>query len=169
MSTSFNIDTPTLLDRAAAIRDAIEAKSVSARMVGELFFDIAEAAGSLAEGLSVLAAVLGTAKPLRVDFTTPPPAVITCAPGVSAPIAARLFPLYASGSILFVVADGDAASVSPNGVVSPLRPGSCLIYAVATTDCSVFAAASVNVVPPRLRVSASGALRLTPSGTLKLT
>ncbi len=160
-------DIAGLLGRAEAIRDAIAAKSISAAHVGSLFCDLVDAAGDTARALSLILAVHGAARPVRVDVIDAPPASMTCAPGVTSRIRALLFPRFASGSVLYTVT-GDAAAVSPDGVVTPLRPGKCVINAVATADCSVFASVRVVFADPALRIDGSGALRLDTAGNIRL-
>lgn len=160
-------DIPGLLGRAEAIRDAIAAKSISAAHVGSLFCDLVDAAGDTARALSLILAVHGTARPVRMDVIDAPPGSITCAPDVTARIRALPFPRFASGSVLYTVS-GDAATVSPDGTITPLHPGKCVIHAVATADCSVFASVSVEVAEPGLRLDGSGALRFDTSGNIRL-
>lgn len=47
------LDVETLMQRAAAIRDAINAKSVSAQQVGALFYDLVECCGNVRDALAL--------------------------------------------------------------------------------------------------------------------
>lgn len=47
------LDIETLMQRAAAIRDAINAKSVSAQQVGALFYDLVECCGNVRDALAL--------------------------------------------------------------------------------------------------------------------
>lgn len=47
------LDVETLAQRAAAIRDAINAKSVSAQQVGALFYDLVECCGNVRDALAL--------------------------------------------------------------------------------------------------------------------
>lgn len=47
------LDAETLMQRAAAIRDAINAKSVSAQQVGALFYDLVECCGNVRDALAL--------------------------------------------------------------------------------------------------------------------
>ena len=47
------LDVETLMQRAAAIRDAINAKSVSAQQVGALFYDLVECCGNIRDALAL--------------------------------------------------------------------------------------------------------------------
>lgn len=47
------LDVETLMQRAAAIRDAINAKSVSAQQVGALFYDLVECCGNVRNALAL--------------------------------------------------------------------------------------------------------------------
>lgn len=160
-------DTAALIAAADTIRDAVTAKSITARMVGELFHILSEFSGQAADTLASLVDVHGASSPVRVDFVTPPPARLTCADGVAVKVSARLFPIFSAGSVLFTVT-GDAATISPHGTLYPLRPGRCLVNAVATADCSVFASLPLEVVAPSVRLSSDGSFRINPDGSLRL-
>ena len=47
------LDVEALAERAATIRDAINAKSVSAQQVGALFYDLVECCGNVRDALSL--------------------------------------------------------------------------------------------------------------------
>ena len=207
------LDTAGLMERAEAVRDAVQAKSVSARQVGQLFCDLVEACGDINRAvrlfLSVnvpelqkdidsrlaaadtaadtaaaevqrsqqtralvesLVAKLSTQNlnaPERVDITAAPERITLTNP-VPQKIGAALFPRFGLGSVLFI-GDHRAVEVSPDGVVRPVALGCSTVHAVATADTSVYKSLCIEVVPPRLRLSASGALRLDAKGNLRLT
>lgn len=207
------LDTAALLLKAQNIRDAIGAKTVSARQVGELFCGLVEACADSNEALirflsANLPAILADidsrlagadsaaadtraelqkseaararidalvsqlsgqslAAPLRVDIIDAPHTVTLSNP-VRQKIRARLFPHFGIGSVL-CIGDHRALEVSPDGFITPLRPGRSYVNAVATSDTSVYKQLCIEVVPPRLRLAASGALRLDAKGNIRLT
>lgn len=207
------LDLDQLLQKAEAIRDAVQAKTVSARQVGELFCELVTACGDVNKAARLFLSVnvpeicadidkrlagvdsaVGKAEaelqrseaaraalaelvarlsgqslaaPLRLDILAAP-AVITSTNTVPQKINARLFPRFGIGSVLFI-GDHQAADVTPDGYVTPVRPGRAVVNAVATADTSVYKSLCIEVVPPRLRLAASGALRLDGKGNIRLT
>lgn len=105
--------------------------------------------------------------PERVDITSLP-AVVTISNPVRQKIGAVLFPRFGLGSVLFI-SDHKAVEVTPDGMVRPVALGCSTVHAVATADTSVYKSLCIEVVPPRLRLSASGALRLDGKGNIRLT
>ena len=105
--------------------------------------------------------------PERVDITSAP-AVVTLTNPVPQKIGASLFPRFGLGSVLFI-SDHKAVEVTPDGIVRPVALGRSTVHAVATADTSVYKSLCIEVVPPRLRLSASGALRLDGKGNIRLT
>ncbi len=208
------LDTADLLTKAEAIRDAVEAKSVSARQVGQLFASLVEACGDInkAVGLflstnvpeiqndidqrltgatteatnkvaaeiqksesararveALIAQLSGQSlsRPLRIDITSTP-VLITLRNRVPQHIDARLFPRFSLGSVLFI-GDHQAVNVTPDGNVTPVRLGKSNINAVATSDTAIYNTLCIEVVPPRCRLSTTGALRLDSKGNIRLT
>ncbi|MCM1380118.1 MAG: hypothetical protein NC044_08590 [Prevotella sp.] len=207
------LDTSGLIAQAETIRDAVAAKTISARQVGELFCALVEACGDinaavrlflnvnipeLQDDISARLAGADTAAadtraelqkseaararlealisqlsgqslaaPLRVDIISTPREVTLSNP-VRQQIRARLFPRFGLGSVL-CIGDHAALEVSPDGFVTPLRLGRSYVNAVATSDTSIYQRLCIDVVPPRLRLSASGALRISAKGNLRLT
>lgn len=207
------LDTAALLERAEVIRDAVQAKTISARQVGELFCGLIEACGDINSALRLflsvnvpelqndidtrlagadaaaenaaaeiqrsqqtralvesLVAKLSTQNlnaPERVDITAAPERITVTNP-VPQKIGAALFPRFGLGSVLFI-GDHRAVDVTPDGVVRPVALGRSTVHAVATADSSVYKSLCIEVVPPRLRLSASGALRIDGKGNLRLT
>ena len=207
------LDTADLLKQAEVIRDAVEAKSVSARQVGRLFASLVEACGDInkAVGLflstnvpeiqgdidqrlagateatnkaaaeiqkseaararveALIAQLSGQclANPLRIDIKSAP-VLITLRNPVPQHIDARLFPRFGLGSVLFI-GDHQAVSVTPDGYVTPVRLGKSEINAVVTSDTAIYNTLCIEVVPPRCRLSAAGALRLDSKGNIRLT
>lgn len=206
------LDTEALAERAATIRDAIEAKTVSAQQVGSLFYDLvtccgnirdalalfintnlpeiqqdidqrlagvdeavgkaaaelqkSEAARALVESLVASLSSQNLAAPLRIDILRYPDSV-TLTNTMRPRIDAALFPRFGLGSIFFY-AENSAARVTPDGEIIPMEQGTAHIYAVATGDTSVYRSISIEVIPPRLRVTGD-ALRLDAEGNLRLT
>lgn len=206
------LDTEALAERAATIRDAIEAKTVSAQQVGALFYDLvtccgnvrdalalfintnlpeiqqdidqrlagvdeavgkaaaelqkSEAARALVESLVASLSSQNLAAPLRIDILRYPDSV-TLTNTMRPRIDAALFPRFGLGSIFFY-AENSAARVTPHGEIIPMEQGTAHIYAVATGDTSVYRSISIEVIPPRLRVTGD-ALRLDAEGNLRLT
>lgn len=207
------LDTADLMERAAVIRDALQAKSISAQQVGQLFCDLIDACGDINKAvrlfLSVnvpelqndidnrlagaddaaaraaaeiqrseqtralvesLVAKLSTQNlnaPERVDIVSSP-SVVTVTNPVPQKIGAALFPRFGLGSVLFI-SDHKAVEVTPDGMVRPVALGRSTVHAVATADTSVYKSLCIEVVPPRLRLSAAGALRLDGKGDIRLT
>lgn len=207
------LDTADLMERAAVIRDALQAKSISAQQVGQLFCDLIDACGDINKAvrlfLSVnvpelqndidnrlagaddaaaraaaeiqrseqtralvesLVAKLSTQnlnKPERMDITAAPD-VVTITNPVRQKIGAALFPRFGLGSVLFI-SDYKAVEVTPDGMVRPVALGRSTVHAVATADTSVYKSLCIEVVPPRLRLSAAGAIRLDGKGNIRLT
>lgn len=207
------IATADLQKRAETIRDAVQAKSVTAAEVGSLFLDLIEAAGNVRDALALFldtnvgeieadidarlvgadaAAKNATAaaqkaeatralvaelverlsgeslsKPTRIEVTRSVERITTvntCLPKIEA----QLLPQFGIGSVLFV-SDNKAVQVTPDGRVRPLMEGSSTVYAVATADTSVYATLTIEVVPPRLRLTAAGCLRIDGKGNIRLT
>lgn len=207
------LDTADLLQRAETIRDALQAKTVSARQVGELFCGLVEACGdintavrlflsvnvpelqkdiddrlagadqaaknaaaeiqrsqqtrALVESLVAKLSTQNLNAPERVDISGAPVRVTLTNP-VPQKIKAALFPRFGLGSVLFI-SDHKAVEVSPDGSVRPVALGRSTVHAVATADTSVYKSLCIEVVPPRLRLSHSGALRFDAKGNLRLT
>lgn len=207
------LDIDALLQQAEVIRDAVLAKTISARQVGELFCGLVSACGDINTAVRVFLSVnvpeicndidarlsgvdravemaeaelqkseaaraalaelvarlsgQSLAAPLRIDVADCP-ATITSTNTVPQKIAARLFPRFGIGSVLFI-GDHQAVEVTPDGFVTPVRPGASKVNAVATSDTSVYKTLCIEVVPPRLRLAAPGALRLDSKGNIRLT
>lgn len=207
------IATADLQKRAETIRDAVQAKSVTAAEVGSLFLDLIEAAGNVRDALALFldtnvgeieadidarlagadaAAKSATAaaqkaestralvaelverlsgeslsKPTRIEVARSVERITTV--NTSLPkIEAQLLPQFGIGSVLFV-SDNKAVQVTPDGRVRPLMEGISTVYAVATADTSVYATLTIEVVPPRLRLTAAGGLRIDGKGNIRLT
>ena len=105
--------------------------------------------------------------PERVDISSAP-SVVTLANKVPQKICASLFPRFGIGSVLFI-SDNKAVEVTPDGNVLPLALGTSKVHAVASANSSVYKSLCIEVVPPRLRLSASGALILDGKGNTRLT
>ena len=194
------LDTADLLARAEVIRDAVQAKSISAQQVGQLFCDLIDACGDINKAvrlfLSTNVPEIQAAKaaaeiqrseqtralvealvakltsqnlnaPERVDINAAP-AVVTLTNPVPQKIKAALFPRFGLGSVLFI-SDHKAVEVTPDGMVRPVALGRSTVHAVATADTSVYKSLCIEVVPPRLRLAAAGALRLDGKGNIRLT
>lgn len=207
------LDTADLMGRAEVIRDAVQAKTVSAQQVGQLFCDLIDTCGDINRAVKLflsvnvpelqnnidarlagaddaaakaaaeiqkseqtralvesLVAKLSTQNlnaPERVDITAVP-AVVTITNTIPQKIDAALFPRFGLGSVLFI-SDHKAIEVTPDGLVRPVALGRSTVHAVATADTSVYKSLCIEVVPPRLRLSASGTLRLDSAGNIRLT
>lgn len=207
------LDTADLLARAEVIRDAVQAKTISAQQVGQLFCDLIDACGDINKAVRLFlstnvpeiqadidsrlagvddAAAKAAAEiqrseqtralveelvakltsqnlnaPERVDINAAP-AVVTLTNPVPHKINAALCPRFGLGSILFI-SDHKAVEVTPDGMVRPVALGPSTVYAVATADTSVYKSLCIEVVPPRLRLTAAGAFRLDGAGNIRLT
>lgn len=207
------LDIADLLRQAEVIGDAVQAKSISARQVGDLFCALINACGdinsavrlflsvnvpelqkdidsrlagadeaaakaaaeiqrsqqtrALVESLVARLSTQNLNAPLRVDITAAPLRITLTNP-VPQKIGAALFPRFGLGSVLFI-GDHKAVDVTPDGMVIPVALGRSTVNAVATADTSVYKSLRIEVVPPRLRLSHSGALRIDGKGNLRLT
>ena len=83
-------------------------------------------------------------------------------------IHARALPAYGFGSVLFI-SDNKAVEVTPDGKITPVAVGTSKVHVVASVKTSLYETLEIAVVPPRMRLSAAGALRLDGNGNIRLT
>ncbi len=126
-----------------------------------------EATRALVESLIDRLSSQNLAAPERVDITTAPGSVTITNP-VPQKIGAALFPRFGLGSVLFI-GDHQAVEVTPDGFVRPVRLGTSTVHAVATADTRIYKSLCIEVVPPRLRLAGTGALRFDSKGNIRLT
>ncbi|TGG36184.1 hypothetical protein EZ315_09875 [Duncaniella freteri] len=107
------------------------------------------------------------AAPLRVDIISAP-RTVTLANPVRQQIRARLFPSFGL-ALSSAWATTKPSTFRPTASSPPARLGRSYVNAVATSDTSVYKTLCIDVVPPRCRLTASGALRLDGKGNLRLT
>lgn len=206
------IRTEELERRAAAIRDAVVTKSVTAQDVGSLFADLIEACGNVRDALSLFletnvgeitadidsrlagadaAAKAAAAERQRSEATralveelvgklssqnvaSPTRIVIDWAPATvtvgneqQPRIKARALPGFGLGGVLFL-RDGEALTVTPDGSITPVKPGVALVNVVCCVNAGIYKQLTVAVVPPRMRL-AGGCVRLDGNGNIRLT
>lgn len=83
-------------------------------------------------------------------------------------IHARALPAYGFGSVLFI-SDNKAVEVTPDGKITPVALGISKVHVVASVKTSIYKTLEIAVVPPRMRLTAGGGLRLDGNGNIRLT
>lgn len=207
------IDVASLSQRAAAIRDAVQTKSVTAEMVGSLFVDLIECCGNVRDALALFldtnvqeittdidrrlsgadaAAKAATAEtqkseatrllveslvsqlssqnitaPTRLEIDYCPP-YITLGNPIRPRIKAHALPAFGFGSLLFMT-DNTVVALTPDGQITPIKEGVGIVHVVATANTSIYKTLQIAIVPPRMRLSASSAVRLDGNGKIRLT
>lgn len=147
------------------LQNDIDARLAGADAAAEI--QRSEQTRALVEALVAKLSTQNLNAPERVDITSVP-AVVTISNPVRQKIGAALFPRFGLGSVLFI-SDHKAVEVTPDGFVRPVALGRSTVHAVATADTSVYKSLCIEVVPPRLRLTAAGALRLDGKGNIRLT
>ena len=83
-------------------------------------------------------------------------------------IEAKALPAFGIGSLLFV-GGGDVLEVTPDGRILPLKEGVGKVNVVATIKTSTYKTLTIAVVPPRIRLTTGGGMRLDGKGNIRLT
>lgn len=83
-------------------------------------------------------------------------------------IEAKALPAFGIGSLLFV-GGGDVLEVTPDGRILPLKEGVGKVNVVATVKTSIYKTLTIAVVPPRIRLTTGGGMRLDGKGNIRLT
>lgn len=143
-------------DEAAAAARAEQQKTEALRLLVE------ELTGTLIGGA-------GDIKPVPVKVVIDScPKEVTLAKGVRPKITARAVPGYTDGGVLFI-ADNRALMITPDGCITPVSPGESIVNVVATAKTTVYKQLTIAVVPPRLRKTSAGVMRLDSMGNIRLT
>lgn len=129
----------------------------------------AEATRLLVEELTATLQAQATTKPapkqVVIDYC---PAEVTLADGVHPQIKARAVPGYGDGGVLFI-ADNRALMITPDGIITPTATGRAVVNAAAVYKSTVYKQLTIAVVPPRIRTTSAGGMRLDNNGNIRLT
>lgn len=129
----------------------------------------AQATRTLVEELTATLQAQGTTRPtpkqVVIDHC---PQEVTLAEGVHPQIKARAVPGYGDGGVLFI-ADNRALMITPDGIITPTATGTTVVNVVAVHKSTVYKQLTIAVVPPRMRTTAAGGLRLDANGNIRLT
>lgn len=126
-----------------------------------------EATRTLVENLVSVLSTQNVAAPTRLEVTDSPKEV-TLGNQRRPRIEARALPAFGIGSLLFV-GGGDVLEVTPDGRIVPLKEGVGKVNVVATVKTSIYKTLTIAVVPPRMRLTTSGGMRLDGKGNIRLT
>lgn len=126
-----------------------------------------EATRTLVENLVSVLSSQNVAAPTRLEVTDCPKEV-TLGNEQRPRIEARALPAFGLGSLLFV-SNSDALEVTPDGRIVPLKEGVGRVNVVATVKTSIYNTLTIAVVPPRMRLTTSGGMRLDGKGNIRLT
>lgn len=126
-----------------------------------------EATRTLVENLVSVLSSQNVAAPTRLEVTDCPKEV-TLGNEQRPRIEARALPAFGLGSLLFV-SNSDALEVTPDGRIVPLKEGVGRVNVVATVKTSIYKTLTIAVVPPRMRLTTSGGMRLDGNGNIRLT
>ncbi len=128
-----------------------------------------EATRLLVEELTATLQAQATTKPtpkqVVIDYC---PAEVTLADGVHPQIKARAVPGYGDGGVLFI-ADNHALMITPDGIITPTAIGRTVVNAAAVYKSTVYKQLTIAVMPPRIRTTSAGCLRLDNNGNIRLT
>lgn len=129
----------------------------------------AEATRLLVEELTATLQAQATTKPapkqVVIDYC---PAEVTLADDVHPQIKARAVPGYGDGGVLFI-ADNRALMITPDGIITPTATGRAVVNAAAVYKSTVYKQLTIAVVPPRIRTTSAGGMRLDNNGNIRLT
>lgn len=126
-----------------------------------------EATRTLVENLVSVLSTQNVAAPTRLEVTDSPKEV-TLGNQRRPRIEARALPAFGIGSLLFV-GGGDVLEVTPDGHIVPLNEGVGKVNVVATVKTSIYKTLTIAIVPPRMRLTTSGGMRLDGKGNIRLT
>ena len=104
-------------------------------------------------------------KQVVIDYC---PTEVTLAEGVHPQIQARAVPGYGEGGVLFI-ADNRALMITPDGIITPTAAGTTVVNAASVYKSTVYKQLTIAVVPPRIRTTSSGTMRLDANGNIRLT
>lgn len=176
-----------LIDAAGDVRTALElfldtnlpeiTQDIDARLAGvDAATEAATAATQRAEATRTLveeltatlqahAVTTPTPKQVVIDYC---PEEVTLADGVRPQIKARAVPGYGEGGVLFI-ADNRALMITPDGIITPTATGTTIVNVVAVLKSTVYRQLVIAVVPPRIRTTSAGCMRLDRNGNIRLT
>lgn len=161
LDTSLPEITQDINDRLAGADAAAQAATAEVQR--------AEAARLLVEELTATLQAQATTKPtpkqVVIDYF---PAEVTLADGVHPQIKARAVPGYGDGGVLFI-ADNRALMITPDGIITPTATGRAVVNAAAVYKSTVYKQLTIAVVPPRIRTTSAGCMRLDNNGNIRLT
>lgn len=153
--------TQSIDNRLAGADNAAEAATVAAQKAEATRALVVE----LTETLQAQAVSRPTPTQVVIDSC---PQEVTLADGVHPKIKARAVPGYCDGGVLFM-ADNRALMITPDGVITPTAAGSTMVNVVAVANSTVYKQLTIAVVPPRIRTTAAGGMRLDKNGNIRLT
>lgn len=126
-----------------------------------------EATRTLVDNLVGLLSSQNVAAPTRLEVTDCPKEV-TLGNRQRPRVEAKALPAFGIGSLLFV-GGGDVLEVTPDGRILPLKEGVGKVNVVATIKTSIYKTLTIAVVPPRIRLTTGGGMRLDGKGNIRLT
>lgn len=161
LATNLPEITQDIDERLAGADEAAKAATAEAQR--------AEATRLLVEELTATLQAQATTKPapkqVVIDYC---PAEVTLADDVHPQIKARAVPGYGDGGVLFI-ADNRALMITPDGIITPTATGRAVVNAAAVYKSTVYKQLTIAVVPPRIRTTSAGGMRLDNNGNIRLT
>ena len=70
---------------------------------------------------------------------------------------------------MLFISDNKALEITPDGKITPVAEGIGKVTVVATGNTELYEQIQIAVVPPRVRLSSDGGIRLHGSGNIRLT
>ena len=126
-----------------------------------------EATRALVDNLVGLLSTQNVSAPTRLEVNDCPKEV-TLGNQQRPRIGARVLPAFSIGSLLFIGGDG-VLEVTQDGCIVPLKEGVGRVNVVATVKTSIYKTLTIAVVPPRIRLTTGGGIRLDKEGNIRLT
>lgn len=126
----------------------------------------AEATRALVEELVGKLSSQNLSKPVRLEVKAP--GEVTVCNMRQPRIEAQTLPKFGLGGVLFI-SDNKALEITPGGKITPVAEGIGKVTVVATGNTELYEQIQIAVVPPRVRLSSDGGIRLDGSGNIRLT
>lgn len=126
----------------------------------------AEATRALVEELVGKLSSQNLSKPVRLEVKAP--GEVTVCNMRQPRIEAQTLPKFGLGGVLFI-SDNKALEITPDGKITPVAGGIGKVTVVATGNTELYEQIQIAVVPPRVRLSSDGGIRLDGSGNIRLT
>lgn len=126
----------------------------------------AEATRALVEELVGKLSSQNLSKPVRLEVKAP--GEVTVCNMRQPRIEAQTLPKFGLGGVLFI-SDNKALEITPDGKITPVSKGIGKVTVVATGNTELYEQIQIAVVPPRVRLSSDGGIRLDGSGNIRLT